>query len=796
MQYDPLPTATSIRLLWIEDLKSPTDLTEPIKCTMEFADLERPTTYAALSYTWGDPLGLHESADVATPEEWASPAHEIECNGQMVSIAENLYTAMLALRWLSTTAKRDPQSEAIPHRFRNAPGLPLWIDALCINQQDLQERNSQVSLMDRIYASSETTIMWVGGEDKLATDAIRTLVQFRQDLPPTFKVREMDLRDPESYRRMGMKPIGREAWAGVVAFYHRQYFNRAWVVQEWTRSKKAFILCGLQCLNPQIVASMLFSLHDLGWWRQIVQMTKIDYLNESGKSSSSGSRFTKPEAGLRLYSRTEPHLSMPIMQCTMTLKAHLQTMTPAERFLLGFERLQDFGITDVPDDPEFQLSGLDDKANAHYSFSSFRSSRSSDPRDKVYAFLGILGEFENSHSSLTTLKPDYTKPVAEVYIEASKAMLLGSMGLRWLALKERDSRISDLPSWVPDLSATHLSLMEGAVPYSAGVHLTASAPLVEFRHGNVLATSGYKADTVVAIFKIKQMSHFEELPSILQHVSEYTDIRQPAITSTLRPWFKTFSKRELTQSSNTGAIFATSVQTRFEVLWRTLLMDHWRCAYPAEKGKGISLIAELETTLNNAMFFVIVRDIGLGDMINQVKITHRTSLEGLGPFDRESAVHRIKKMHTVILQLQEEVPFEDRQLYTPPRWSEYEKMLEEVQGPDGQIQQTAAGMEFLQMVQGLISQDKRSSSADDSWTGTWYSGDYLFATSSGKLGMTHAKVMEGDEVWLLPDVEVPIIFRESMRVDANKREVVGESYVHGLMHGSDDAPSLAPLDIV
>jgi hypothetical protein len=64
-----------------------------------------------------------------------------------VSIGRNLYSALLYLR--------QPQKERV-----------LWIDAICINQEDIQERNSQVQMMKRIYMAATRVISFVTSEIK------------------------------------------------------------------------------------------------------------------------------------------------------------------------------------------------------------------------------------------------------------------------------------------------------------------------------------------------------------------------------------------------------------------------------------------------------------------------------------------------------------------------------------------------------------------------------------------------------------------------------------------------------
>src|ERR1700760_2367543 len=69
----------------------------------------------------------------------------ITINSQAISITPNLHTALLKLR----------------HRQSKRM---LWIDALCINQTDVDEKQQQVALMGEIYSRTERCLLWLGDE--------------------------------------------------------------------------------------------------------------------------------------------------------------------------------------------------------------------------------------------------------------------------------------------------------------------------------------------------------------------------------------------------------------------------------------------------------------------------------------------------------------------------------------------------------------------------------------------------------------------------------------------------------
>ncbi|KAH9210536.1 heterokaryon incompatibility protein-domain-containing protein [Leptodontidium sp. 2 PMI_412] len=160
-KYEPLDLSTvrpSIRLAILQP--GPRNASIRVKLGRSaFAD--RPK-YEALSYTWGR----------------ADDLRAIELNGTRVEVRKNLALALVHLRHAS--------EERV-----------LWIDAICINQSDLEERNRQVELMAYIYARAKRVLVWLG------------IIMHSQGP----KVGDEDLND-------------------LGTLCHQSYWRRIWIVQE------------------------------------------------------------------------------------------------------------------------------------------------------------------------------------------------------------------------------------------------------------------------------------------------------------------------------------------------------------------------------------------------------------------------------------------------------------------------------------------------------------------------------------------------------------------------------------
>jgi hypothetical protein len=123
--YSALPGSGIIRLVKI----LPGDWDEDIVCEIFQTPLGTITPYKALSYAWqSDQTESHT---------------EIVCNGVDVEVSVNLFHALRQLR-----------NVQVP--------VVIWVDFLCINQQDVVERSLQVAMMREIYEKSREVIIWLG----------------------------------------------------------------------------------------------------------------------------------------------------------------------------------------------------------------------------------------------------------------------------------------------------------------------------------------------------------------------------------------------------------------------------------------------------------------------------------------------------------------------------------------------------------------------------------------------------------------------------------------------------------
>lgn len=172
-RYGPIGSR-DIRLV---ELQPARDNAKEIHCTVRSCSLEECPLFTAVSYTWG-PTTTPEIAYV---------------DGQVLKIRKNLFRVLQDLR-------------------RDEPRL-LWIDALCINQEDIQERMEQVKIMGEIYAKASYVLAWLGGDFKNAHLGAEMLDQYARSVPVPAHFNE------HSYKALEQ-------------LFHEVYWTRRWIVQE------------------------------------------------------------------------------------------------------------------------------------------------------------------------------------------------------------------------------------------------------------------------------------------------------------------------------------------------------------------------------------------------------------------------------------------------------------------------------------------------------------------------------------------------------------------------------------
>jgi hypothetical protein len=359
----------SIRVL---DLLPSDCQNDTLRCTIREVQLHDNLDthhYEAVSYCWGDP----------------SPVDFVLYDEARLGIGANLSVLLRRIR-------------------RHDQVRVLWVDAICINQGDLDERNAQVSLMYHIYHQATRVLIWLGEPDhilkwwdtKLAFNLASKLAKV-QETRPDLDIRRMsETRKQVTRLRLGLRNPGNKRYAALRALFTRPWFQRMWVVQEAACATRATILCE----EHEISWHELMRGTDFGLRSGLLQGAQIRKIvrrvhNEAPRGSLS--------AALQMY-----HLSLA-------------------------------------NSPSLNLFTL---------LRRFHGSCASDPRDKVFALVGLasLETMDNLKANFKDLAihPDYREPFRDLFKRVARGILLTSPHLDLLSIPT--SR-SDWPSWVPDWSS-------------------------------------------------------------------------------------------------------------------------------------------------------------------------------------------------------------------------------------------------------------------------------------------------------------------------------------------------------
>jgi hypothetical protein len=210
-EYEPLipDGLRSVRLVTLL-AGLPNEIPE-LECRIRHYALDQCPPYEALSYCWGD----------------SKDRRPILCNGACFNVSANLWSALADLRL-------------------EARSRLLWIDAISINQDDLDEKAQQVSIMSLIYSQASRSVIWLGEATADSPLAFSLCTDLTRDRLDEFKKRGLALDHRDIW---GQHPPLRtrdqvSAAVALLRLLKRPWFERTWIVQELGLAAEAVVTCG------------------------------------------------------------------------------------------------------------------------------------------------------------------------------------------------------------------------------------------------------------------------------------------------------------------------------------------------------------------------------------------------------------------------------------------------------------------------------------------------------------------------------------------------------------------------
>lgn len=325
---------------------------------------------------------------------WACDTHPdtflISCNKHRLYVHYNLYTA------LPFIARRYNSNKAL--------ATPYWIDAICINQADDEEKTSQIRLMNRIYRQADRVLVWLNLTDNPESQAfipraiellpllVKEFARSRQYLET-----DADARLTPDFvvdRKLGY--LGRRGWEAIINLIRNPYFRRVWTVQEIALAKEITFLCGEHEIESQLIEKVVYDSWHIRRWT-LYDLTTDKPMRYTGEYHNDSNIFV---------------------------------------------------IRDI-----IKYDG--DEGNAHQAIriaNIMDEQACSAPQDRVLGILGMVSEELRSGGAALHM---YTS-ITDLYTRFS-TLLFQASGLTkthwwfYMSMAFRKNRIEGLPSWVPDL---------------------------------------------------------------------------------------------------------------------------------------------------------------------------------------------------------------------------------------------------------------------------------------------------------------------------------------------------------
>ena len=401
-------------------LLKPGNPDDPLICTLETCNAENAPRYEALSYVWGKRMA-------------EAP---MSCNGMQILITANLDEALRSLRF--------------PNMARR-----LWVDAICIDQQNIDERTRQVSYMRLIYVNTARVIAWIGQESPESKEAFE-FAETLSNLPNSpsgadfwnageFPLDEIFPDLPDEKTREEAKWRALDCLADT---FHREYFRRSWCIQEVVVAAQCLCKCG--DLEIDFFALISWALLALG-------ATSQKYPGTTPINFWIGLHITRGRQGLSPV----PGVMSDLLE------------------LLTISR--DFAATD-PRDKVFSLLGISVEGLAPVTVLKRVATRTENRLiTKMHRSSNSLVTAINAVSHVISpnvdfarypaLQPDYSKTLVDVYTETAQLLLQTPQFVLDVLSQvdhQEDPSGSSFPSWVPLwFQPRAVDVIENH-PYSAG----------------------------------------------------------------------------------------------------------------------------------------------------------------------------------------------------------------------------------------------------------------------------------------------------------------------------------------
>ncbi|KAK9780083.1 putative Heterokaryon incompatibility domain-containing protein [Seiridium cardinale] len=361
--YHKLVEAKEIRLLKLLPGKGD----EPICMHVDNASIDAVAgSYEALSYTWDTTTG---KVDIA-----------IDSSGEDNPVLPIYSSLESILRYLRKE-----------HEMRI-----LWIDAVCINQDDIPERNKQVPLMREIYSRCARVIAWLGEESQMDKAVFDTA---NRDTSGT----KAESGAGDSFPMPELMLMV----AGLTSLLRRPWFSRVWIIQEAALCPDLVLQCGYQTMD----------------WEML--MAGCEVLFEASRSDR---ELVRADATLeRIY-----------------FADTVRSMMKANRSLDSSVRPAPFSRFDYE---SAQPNPSGHRGDLQFFVTGSRQYDATNPRDHIYGLMGLVDDTQQSWVPV-----DYNKDEIRIVSEFIRTVVehTGDLTVLGQSYYDGEKNVKQWPSWMPD----------------------------------------------------------------------------------------------------------------------------------------------------------------------------------------------------------------------------------------------------------------------------------------------------------------------------------------------------------
>ncbi|KAH6991206.1 heterokaryon incompatibility protein-domain-containing protein [Ilyonectria sp. MPI-CAGE-AT-0026] len=426
LSYQPLSAASNeIRILSIKPAKTPQD---EIKCQLEHVPLSASSNYVALSYCWG-------GSDKTVP---------VRVNNQITHVTPSLASALTEIR--------------------SRGHVKVWADAICINQDDDEERSHQVLRMAAIYRSAHAVIAWLGHAEPPAVQgvihlmgAVETLLGFNDrrdklqrlgggsghDILSEAKLQDSKTPDGQKLRQRALRRVVR----GVVKLLDKSTSQDLHPVRK-TRGALKHIRANLQDSHWEALERLL----SCEYWSRVWVIQELSMANRLQVIWGSHKFAFLDLAYLAAAYKRMRKADMVGDVVSPRACRHIQN-------LLKFKNLQS-GLKAVPLIKALKMTSF---------------ARSTDARDKVYGLMGLTYD-----GSIIFPTPSYGSDIRRVNEDATLRVIRLERSLDTIVFRSKSPR-----SWLVDWFDSETWLDPRVVSYLDGT--------MEFRSRNGTLCSKWDA---------------------------------------------------------------------------------------------------------------------------------------------------------------------------------------------------------------------------------------------------------------------------------------------------------------